>query len=334
MPSWLPLRAPSVHLVADVVGELVGSCRPSRSRTATTGSSPSSTRRTARWRPRSVGTCSMPSSPKVPATTWRAYRGQQRSPRTDRGQGLAQPRIRVADRTTVVGHPGRVDEVLRRAAARVTPWEGRPRRRRPPRRAAPPGRRRPPWPADRRAGRDHEPGRHRQAGAGELTEVGALATRAGNVVLGQVLQPGHQAAAVGAGGDHRGFAALSHAPASARARTAPKGRWSRGLPMLRGHRPVSLGMPPHQSAACRLVPASPPAAGQQWSADADAGCRPGQPTVTLGAGLSADRDGGCRPGQLTVTVGAALVSRPSRWGPALAGDGLRPSPRRGASPPR
>ncbi|MGQ0607766.1 MAG: hypothetical protein ACT4OQ_04785 [Chloroflexota bacterium] len=27
MPSWLPLRAPSVHLVAEVDGELVGSCR-------------------------------------------------------------------------------------------------------------------------------------------------------------------------------------------------------------------------------------------------------------------------------------------------------------------
>jgi hypothetical protein len=27
MPSWLPLRAPSVHLVAEVNGELVGSCR-------------------------------------------------------------------------------------------------------------------------------------------------------------------------------------------------------------------------------------------------------------------------------------------------------------------
>ena len=27
IPSWLPLRAPSVHLVADVSGELVGSCR-------------------------------------------------------------------------------------------------------------------------------------------------------------------------------------------------------------------------------------------------------------------------------------------------------------------
>jgi hypothetical protein len=27
MPSWLPLRAPSVHLVAEVEGEIVGSCR-------------------------------------------------------------------------------------------------------------------------------------------------------------------------------------------------------------------------------------------------------------------------------------------------------------------
>jgi hypothetical protein len=27
MPSWLPLRAPSVHLVAEVAGEIVGSCR-------------------------------------------------------------------------------------------------------------------------------------------------------------------------------------------------------------------------------------------------------------------------------------------------------------------
>ena len=27
IPSWLPLRAPSVHLVAEIDGELVGSCR-------------------------------------------------------------------------------------------------------------------------------------------------------------------------------------------------------------------------------------------------------------------------------------------------------------------
>ena len=37
IPSWLPLRPPSVHLVAEVDGELVGACRAIRSRIGPTG---------------------------------------------------------------------------------------------------------------------------------------------------------------------------------------------------------------------------------------------------------------------------------------------------------